>query len=175
MISFSWSWQNHRQRSFPAQNQQQKLHNITKNRTMPLSRKPGWCTQGRLGDQLRKCHRWLLFFALLELPPARQVAVYPRTRKQRSAKRRDILSWKQVLQNSLVLCMMKGWDFAQSHADFLVFFSLFDHGSLQATRANRHDDRPFFCTQSYEHPEVKFHSNFRCTITKMLCSAWGSP
>ena len=59
----------------------------------------------------------------------------------------DIWSLKQVLQNSLVLNMMNGCDFAQSHADFFFFFFL-DHGSPQATRTNRDHDRRFFCARS---------------------------
>ena len=42
----------------------------------------------RLGDQHRKCHGWLLFFAVPALQPDRPAAVHPRgPRKQRSAKR----------------------------------------------------------------------------------------
>ena len=41
----------------------------------------------RLSDQHRKCHGWLLFFAVPALQPDRPAAVHPRPRKQRSAKR----------------------------------------------------------------------------------------
>ena len=41
----------------------------------------------RLGDQHRKCHGWLLLFAVSALQPDRPAAVHQRTRKQRSAKR----------------------------------------------------------------------------------------
>ena len=69
----------------------------------------------------------------------------------------DIVSSKQVLQNSLVSWMMKGWDFAQYHTlTSLRFFFLLDHGSPQATRTNRGDDRWFFSARSRQRPEVKF-------------------
>ena len=41
----------------------------------------------RLSDQHRKCHGWLLFFAVPALQPDRPAAVHPRPRKPRSAKR----------------------------------------------------------------------------------------
>ena len=41
----------------------------------------------RLGDQHRKCHGWLLFFAVPDLHPDQRAAVQPHTGKQRIAKR----------------------------------------------------------------------------------------
>ena len=115
----------------------------------------------RLGDQHRKRHGWLLFFAVPALQPDRPAAVHPRTWKQRSAKR-----WRyRVLET----CSSKlagfvddeGWDFTQSHACLGVpFFSLLDHGSPQATRTNRDDNRWFFFAQSCQRPEVKFSFQF---------------
>ena len=52
---------------------------------------------------------------------------------------------------------MKGWDFAQSHADFLVFFfSLLDHGSSHTTCTNGNDDLWSFCARFRQRPEVEF-------------------
>ena len=42
----------------------------------------------RLSDQHRKCHGWLLFFAVPALQPDRPAAVHPRPRKQQRAKRK---------------------------------------------------------------------------------------
>ena len=41
----------------------------------------------RLGDQHRKCHGWLLFFAVPDLQPDTRATVQPHTGKQRIAKR----------------------------------------------------------------------------------------
>ena len=55
-----------------------------------------------------------------------------------------------------------------------VFFSLLDHGSPHTTRTNRDDDRWNFVARSRHTRKSSFHSSFRRTITKVLCSAWGS-
>ena len=72
--------------------------------------------------------------------------------------------------------MMKGWAFAQSHADFLVFFFLF------WTVVHRTRLVPIATTINgpsaldlANDRKSSFHSSFRRTITKVLCSAWGSP
>ena len=113
----------------------------------------------RLSDQHRKCHGWLLFFAVPALQPDRPAAVhYPPHVHENSEVRNgsDVESRKQAPQNSLVC---RWWRFESSHNHTLTslyFFSLLDHGSSHTTRTNRDDEWWSFCARSRQRPEVEF-------------------
>ena len=89
VISFSW----------PGVKSPSKCFSNTEPRTIIASSDEKQCNasvQGtrsvhssslRLSDQHRKCHGWLLFFAVPALQPDRPAAVHRRRRKQRSVKR----------------------------------------------------------------------------------------
>ena len=139
---------------------------MTKNRTILLSSKEDWPRQARFawvtntGNVTDDCFSSLSApCSLTDMQP--YIRVHENSHVQNGS---DIWSWIQVLQNSLVLRRGKGWDFAQSNADFLVLLSLLDDRSPQATRTSHDDDRWFFCARSRPRPEVKFNSNFRRTV-----------
>ena len=89
VISFSWSWVNSPSKCF----------SNAQPTTIIASRDEKRCNASvqwtrlvhsrslRLGDQHRKCHGWLLFFAVPDLQPGQRATVQPHTGKQRIAKR----------------------------------------------------------------------------------------
>ena len=110
----------------------------------------------RFGDQHRKCHGWLLLFALPRAaawPTCSCASTYKKTVK-----------CKTVVTLGLRNRLLKLADFVNDEGLGLILraitlwlhcvFSLLDHESPQATRTDRDDDRRSFCARSRQRPEV---------------------
>ena len=105
----------------------------------------------RLGDQHRKCHGWLLLFALPRAaawPTCSCASTHKKTVKCKTIAtlglRNRLLKLADFVNDEglgLILRAITLW----LHS---VFFSLLDHESLQATRTDRDDDRRSFCMRS---------------------------
>ena len=130
----------------------------------------------RLSDQHRKCPGWLLFFAFLRcILTVLQLYIHVHDDSEvRNGS--EIGSRKQVPQNSLVC----GWWRVETSFNhtlisplFFLFWRSMDHRTRLVPIATTIDGT--FALDLANTRKSSFHSSFRRTITKVLCSAWGSP
>ena len=122
----------------------------------------------RLSDQHRKCHGWLLFFAVPALQPGRPVSCTSTSTKTAKCEtvatsglgNRLLKTRWFVDDEGLSLRTITRW-----LPCFFLFFFFLDHGSSHTTFTDRDDDRWSFCARPRQRPEVEFSFWFRRTIT----------
>ena len=130
----------------------------------------------RLGDQHRKCHGWLLFFAFSTLQPNQPALYIDNSRVHvQNGSDRDIESWKQAPRNSPVC---RWWRVETSHNHtltslcFFLFWTMGPHRPRLAPIATTIDSPSVLDLANAR--KSSFHCSSRRTITKVLCSAQGS-
>ena len=130
----------------------------------------------RLRDQHRKCHGWLLFFAVPDLQPDQRdcTATYRKTANSKTVETSGL--GNRLLKTRWFprwfLLTIKGNHSRLTSSGFSLFWTM-DHRKRLVLNATTIDGPSALDLANAR--KSRFHSSFGRTTTKELCSAWGSP